>query len=227
MIKVNLLDSVTDRTRSVAAVEAKVANPRARSFLLMGVVLALAVVGMGVDYVSAGYTNKSAKDELAKQEEIAAKMKEITRQQGELEKKINEVKTRIEAIKKLRASQQGPVAILSEINARIPSVKEFRLDTVEQKNGELTIEGSSASEEAVTRFAHSLEFSDNMFSNVSVETERKAVNPEETEWTAADGEVDPDAPKPEVVKFKITCKYAQPSAPAAPAAPAANQVAQK
>ena len=34
MIKVNLLDSVTDRTHSVAAVEARVANPRARSAVL-------------------------------------------------------------------------------------------------------------------------------------------------------------------------------------------------
>lgn len=226
MIKVNLLDSVTDRTRSVAAVEARVANPRARSFLMMGVVFALAIVGMGVDYVSAGYTNQSAKDELAKQEDIANKMKEITRQQGELEKKINEVKTRIEAIKRLRASQQGPVAILSEINSRLPQIKDFRLDTIEQKNGELIVEGSSSSEEAVTEFARTLEFSNNMFSNVSVETERKTVNPEDTDWTAADGEVDTDAPKPEVVKFKITCKYAQQSAPPA-AAPPANQVAQK
>lgn len=230
MIKVNLLDSVTDRTRSVAAVEARVANPRARSLMLMGVVFALAVIGMGVDYVSAGYTNDSAKEELAKQEDIAAKMKEINKQQAELEKKINEVKTRIEAIKKLRASQQGPVAILSELNSRLPQTKDFRLDTVEQKGGELTVEGSSASEEAVTEFARTLEFSNNLFSNVSIETERKTVNPEDTDWTAADGEVDPDAPKPEVVKFKITCKYSQASpAPAAPAAaaPAAGQVAQK
>lgn len=227
MIKVNLLDSVTDRTRSVAAVEARVANPRARSFMLMGVVFALAIIGMGVDYVSAGYTNSSAKEELAKQEDIANKMKEINKQQADLEKKINEVKTRIEAIKKLRASQQGPVAILSEINSRLPQIKDFRLDTVEQKNGELTIEGSSANEDAITQFARSLEFSDNLFNNVSVETEKKTVNPEETEWTHADGEIDPDAPKPEIIKFKVTCKYTQLSAPPAAAPPAANQVAQK
>jgi len=235
MIKVNLLDSVTDRTHSVAAVEARVANPRARSWILMGVVFGLVVLGMGVDYVSANYKNASAREELTRQEEIAAKMQEINKQQADLEKKINEVKSRIEAIKKLRASQQGPVALLSELNSRMPQLKDFSLTEVEQKNGELTIQGHSASEDAVAQFARALEFSDKVFTNVSVETERKIVNPEDTDWTEEDGEIDPDAPKPEVVKFKITCHYGeQPAEPAAAApdakkkdAPAAGQVAQK
>ncbi|HEX7178030.1 MAG TPA: PilN domain-containing protein [Pyrinomonadaceae bacterium] len=216
MIKVNLLDSVTDRTHSVAAVEARVANPRARSWILMSVVFGLVVLGMGVDYVSANYKNTSAKDELARQEEIAAKMQEINKQQADLEKKINEVKSRIEAIKKLRASQQGPVSLLSELNSRMPQLKDFSLTEVEQKNGELTIQGHSSSEDAVAQFARALEFSDKVFTNVSVETERKIVNPEDTDWTPADGEIDDEAPKPEVVKFKITCRYGeQPAEPAA------------
>jgi Tfp pilus assembly protein PilN len=230
MIKVNLLDSVTDRTRSVAAVEARVTNPRARTLMLLGVTLALAVVGMGVDYVSANYTNASAKQELARQEEISAKMQEINKQQADLEKKINEVKSRIEAIKKLRASQQGPVSILSELNSRMPQIKDFSLTEVEQKNGELTIKGHSSSEDAVAQFARSLEFSDKVFTNVSVETERKAVSPSDTDWTPADGEIDNEAPKPEVVRFKITCYYGEkPAEPAAKKkdAPAAGQVAQK
>ena len=41
MIKVNLLDSVTDRAKGVAAVEEKVANPRTQTMLF-----ALVVFGM-------------------------------------------------------------------------------------------------------------------------------------------------------------------------------------
>ncbi len=231
MIKVNLLDSVTDRTRSVAAVEARVANPRARSWMLMAVVAALTFLSMGVDYVSANYKNESAKQELSRQEEIAAKMRDINKQQAEMEKRISEVRTRIEAIKKLRASQQGPVALLSEINARIPQIKDFALVSVEQKNGELIIEGHSANEDAVTQFARSLEFSSNLFSDLSIETERKPVQPQDTEWKPEDGEVDPEAPKPEIVKFVIRCKYAKqeekPAAAAQPAQAAPGQVAQK
>ena len=137
----------------------------------------------------------------------------------------------IEAIKHLRAAQQGPVAVLSAINERLPGVGDFSLSVVEQKADTLTIEGSAADEAAVTRFARALEFSDNLFSNVSIETERKLVEPSDTDWKPEDGQVDTDAPKPEVVKFKITCKYNQPGVPAeshrigAPAAAVPNKVA--
>jgi Tfp pilus assembly protein PilN len=230
MIKVNLLDSVTDRARSVAVVEEKVASPKARTGMLLVVVAALTALGMGFEYMSANHQNEEVKAELERQEQIAAKMADINKQQGELEKKIEEVKKRINAIKTLRASQQGPVAILSEINSRLPQEKDFSLTSVEQKGGELIVEGHSPNEDAVTQFARSLEFSSNLFSDVSIETERKVVEPADTDWTKDDGEVDPDAPKPEIVRFKVTCKYAGASAPAAPAAqnpPATSQVAQK
>ena len=234
MIKVNLLDSVTDRTRSVAAVEAKVASPRVRSWMLMVVAAGLTALAMGVDYVSANHSHAEAKEELARQEEISAKMKEVTTQQEELKKKIDDVNTRIEAIKSLRASQKGPVAILSELNSRLPKIQDFSLTAVELKNGELIVDGHSSDEDAVTQFARTLEFSSDLFKDLSIETERKAVEPGDTDWNqSVDGDVDPDAPKPEVIRFKITCKYGEEQKPApAAAAPAkkatpANQVAQK
>src|SRR5918912_707112 len=52
MIKVNLLDSVTERSRSAAVVEEKVANPRMRFWLLGAAVFGLLGVGMLIDYVS-------------------------------------------------------------------------------------------------------------------------------------------------------------------------------
>src|SRR5215210_1063778 len=108
MIKVNLLDSVTDRARSVAVVEEKVSSPKARTGMLLVVVGALTALGLGFEYMSANHQNAEVKAELERQEQIAAKMADINKQQGELEKKIEEVKKRINAIKSLRASQQGP-----------------------------------------------------------------------------------------------------------------------
>jgi Tfp pilus assembly protein PilN len=234
MIKVNLLDSVTDRARSVAAVESRVANPRARSWMLAAAVFSVMALGMLFDYVHANYKNSSAQGELKEQEGIAAQMKQINKDKDELEKKIDAVNKRIEAIKRLRASQQGPVAVLSAINERLPSVADFMLTMVEQKGDVLVVEGSASDEDAVTRFARSLEFSDKLFENVSVETERKIVELKDTDMEDEKIEIDESAPKPEIVKFRITCKYNQPgAAPAADAAdpnaakPAANQVAQK
>ena len=226
MIKVNLLDSVTERSRSAAVVEEKVANPRMRFWLLGAAVFGLLGVGMLFDYVSAAASQSRAKAELERQQQIAAQMAAVNKEQAELEKKLKDINARIEAIKRLRASQQGPVALLSEINARIPADPGFRLESVEQKGGEVTIEGNSPNEYAVTQFGRSLEFSNGLFLNVSLEAERKEVEVNMADYDPKDGPFDPTY-KPETFKFKVKCKYGPSApAPAAPAAPAA-QVAQK
>jgi len=241
MIKVNLLDSVTERQRGAAAVEERVANPRARMLMMMGAAFGLGLLAMAFDYYSAGSARARADEELARQQQIAAQMAAINKERAELEKKIGAIQSRIEAIKKLRASQQGPVGLLSALNERLPGANEFRLESIEQKGGELLIEGSSPNEGAVTQFGRSLEFSSGLFQNVSIETQRKAMELNPADFNAADGPIDPDY-RPETVAFKIKCRYGAPAeqtqpgapakpapgavAPAAPAAPA-NQVAQR
>ena len=63
MIKVNLLDSVTDRAKGVAAVEEKVANPRTQTMLFALVVFGMLAAGMLYDY----YSTTSKRDEELKQ----------------------------------------------------------------------------------------------------------------------------------------------------------------
>ena len=133
MIKVNLLDSVTDRARATAAVEAKVADPRMRVVLMAASVVVLLGLVMVFDYFSAASAASRAKSELEKQQQIAAQMAAVNKEQAELEKKIKDIQTRIEAIKVLRASQQGPVSLLSALNERLPAAPDFRLETVQQK----------------------------------------------------------------------------------------------
>ncbi|MCA1591550.1 MAG: PilN domain-containing protein [Acidobacteria bacterium] len=238
MIKINLLSSVTDRDHTAAVVEERVTNPRARSWVLLTAVFALMSLIMVFDYVSANSAHASAQTELDKQKQIAAQMAAINKEQAELQKKINDTQTRIDAIKRLRAAQQGPVAVLSEINQRLPSVADFRLESIEQKSGDLTITGHSPNEAAVTQFGRSLEFSSGLFLNVNLETERAVVEINPMDYDQTQGPIDTTGKKPETVKFKVKCKYA-PLAPPAPA-PAAqpqqqsqaanaapNQVAQK
>ena len=235
MIKVNLLDSVTERSHSAAVVEQKVANPRARFWVLSVAVCALLVMVMLFDYVSATASQMAAKAELERQKQIAAQMAAVNAEQQELEKKLKDIQARIDAIKRLRASQQGPVSLLSQINSRLPSDPDFRLESVEQKGGELTIEGQSPNEFAVTQFGRSLEFSDGVFLNVSIEAERKEVQIDQATIDPKAGPVDLSV-KPEVFHFKIKCKYApsqpqpapqQAGKPAAGQPAPSNQVAQK
>ena len=206
MIKVNLLDSVTERQSSAAVVEAKVANPAARFWTLGAAVGVLLGLTMAIDFYSAAASQKRAKADLEKQEQIAQQMAAVNKEQADLEKKLKDIQSRIEVIKRLRSSQQGPVSLLSDLNSRLPADPDFRLNTIEQKGGELTIDGQSPNEYAVTQFGRSLEFSDGLFQNVSLEAERKKAEINPADYTAADGPIDASF-KPEVFTFKIKCRY--------------------
>lgn len=213
MIKVNLLDSVTERQSSAAVVEAKVANPAARFWTLGAAVAVLMGLAMVFDFYSASASQQKAKAELEKQQQIAAQMAAVNKEQADLEKKLKDIQARIEVIKRLRSSQQGPVSLLSDLNSRLPADPDFRLDTIEQKGGELTISGQSPNESAVTQFGRSLEFSDNLFQNVSIEAERKLVELNKDDYSAADGPID-ESFKPEVFHFTVKCRYGPNQPPA-------------
>ena len=223
MIKINLLESITDRPTGAAMVEARVASPRIQTILLALTVAGLLVLSMGYDFVSSKSNHETARVELEKQKAINLQMLTVNKEQAELEKKAQEIQSRIDAIKKLRESQQGPSAVLREIKARFDGVPGLYLQSLEQKNGELTIKGLSPNESSVTRFGQSLEFSSGLFTNLNIETQR------ETAKTDSDGAAPADSKVvlPEVIAFTVKCSYgakppAQSSVPSA-----ANQVAMK
>ena len=105
MIKVNLLESVTDRPQGVALVEDKVASPRIQTLLLALTVFGLMTLAMGYDYVSTNMAHTAAQKELDNQKRINQQMLAIQKEQQELEKKSKEIQARIDAIKKLRVEQ--------------------------------------------------------------------------------------------------------------------------
>src|ERR1700674_5789110 len=229
MIKINLLESVTDRPAGVAFVEDRVSSTRTQTFLLVLTVMAVLVLGMGFDYVSANSAHDTATKELEKERRINEQMNAVKREQADLEKKIADINFRIDAIQKLRASQQGPSGVLAEIKARFDSVPGLYLRSVEQKEAELVIKGESPNEASVTRFGQSMEFSSGMFTNLNIETTRE-VPQTVTNGVAgpsAAAPQDPNAPQPEVVAFSIKCNYARkaPEQNANPAQPPTNHVA--
>src|ERR1044072_9634824 len=135
MIKINLLESVTDRPQGGAAVENKVSSPRIQTLLLPLTVFGLVVMAMGYDYVSSNMAHAAATKELENQKRINAQMLAIQKEQMELEKKTKEIQARIDAIKKLRESQQGPTALLQEVKARFDSIPGLYPTSVENKAG--------------------------------------------------------------------------------------------
>jgi Tfp pilus assembly protein PilN len=230
MIKINLLESVTDRPQGVAAVEEKVASPRIQTLLLAMTVFGLMVLAMGYDYVSSNMAHTAAQKELDNQKRINQQMLAIQKEQQELDKKTKEIQARIDAIKKLRESQQGPSAVLQEIKARFDAVPGLYLTSIEQKDGEVTIKGESPNEYSVTKFGQSLEFSGGLFSNLNIETQREqakeTVQPGGT--ATAPVTTDQNVVKPEVVVFTVKANFGSSNTKTQQATPApAGQVAMK
>lgn len=230
MIRINLLESVTDRPSAVSIVEDKVASPWTQTLLLGLTVGCLLILAMGYDFMSSKSQHEVAQKELAKQQQINQQMNAVNKERADLEKKIKDIQVRIDAIQKLRASQQGPGFVLREIKDRFDGVPGLYLKSVEQKENELIIKGESPSESAVTRFGQSLEFSGGLFTNLNIETQREVAQVKTGAGAvAAPSADDTDSAKPEVVTFTIKCSYSQPNGAQAvsPAPNPANQVAKK
>jgi Tfp pilus assembly protein PilN len=231
MIKINLLESVTDRPQGVALVEDKVTSPRMQTLLLALTVFGLMILAMGYDYVSTNMAHTAAQKELDNQKRINQQMLAIEKEQKELEKKSEEIKARIDAIKKLRESQQGPSAVLQEIKARFDAVPGLYLLAIEQKENEVTIKGESPNEYSVTKFGQSLEFSGGLFSNLNIETQREFAKDTATAAAPAPGTAagvnDANVVKPEVVVFTVKASFATSKSQSQAAPAPANQVAMK
>jgi Tfp pilus assembly protein PilN len=226
MIKVNLLESVTDRPSGAAFVEDKVSSTRTQTLLLVLTIMALLVLGIGYDYVSANAQHSAAVKELDKQKRINDQMNVVKKEQADLEKKLEDIKNRIDVIQKLRGSQQGPGAVLAELKARFDAVPGLYLKSVEQKDGEITVKGESPNEGAVTKFGQSMEFSSGLFTNLNIETERQTADFLKTSAGAgAQPQAVPGGAQvvlPEVVAFTIKCTYGAGKPPESPAPAPAN-----
>jgi len=230
MIKINLLESVTDRPQGVAAVEDKVASPRMQTLLMALTVFGLMVLGMGYDYVSSNMARSAAQRSLEHEKRLNQQMLATQKELMELEKKSKEIQARIDAIKKLRESQQGPSAVLHEVKARFDAVPGLYLTSIENKDGEVTIKGESPNEYSVTKFGQSMEFSDGLFSNLHIETQRElAKQTAPATGNAAAAVSDANVITPEVIVFTVKASFsASKSQQQSQPAPApANQVAMK
>ena len=208
MIRVNLLQSVTERHNGAAAtVERKVRSPASR-LLLMGLVVGFLLAAViGWDVISTQMAKTDAEHRLEEQKRIATELEAVMKEQKELEAKIQAIDIRIDAIKKLRSSQAGPSAVLEALRERIAMVPGLYLESVEQNGEQLTIKGNSPDESAVTQFGRSLEFSAGLFSNLSIETQRKEEAAQQTSAVATPANPQAEVPKLVTVGFSIKCSY--------------------
>jgi Tfp pilus assembly protein PilN len=201
MIKINLVESVTERQNpTVVTVEKKVASPISRLIIMSLVVAALTVLLVSWEIISTQLTKANKERELEEQKKIAAELEAVMKEQKELEQKIANIEARVNAIKNLRETQAGPSAVLEAIRERIAMLPQLYLESLEQKGEQITIKGNSPSEEMVTQFGRSLEFSSGLFTNLNIETQRREIE-------ATTASTDSQAPKLSLVDFTIRTNY--------------------
>ena len=216
MIKVNLLNSVTERQGSaVMAVDRKVSSPASRLLLLTIATAFLLAAVVGWDVISSQMAKTRAEQEKAEQIQIQKELEVVMKEQKELEDKIKNIDMRIEAIKDLRSKQAGPSAVLEAMRERISMVPGLFLKSIEQSGDQMTIIGNSPDESVVTQFGRSLEFSNGLFSNLSIETKREELQNQSAVAAGANAE----RAKVNVVTFTIKTAYTPSKAPSPDAAP--------
>lgn len=205
MIKINLLNSVTERQSGAAVtVDRRISSAGSRLALMSVVVTVLLAAVIGWDIISTQMAKTEAERQLNEQKTIAAELEVVMNEQRELEQKIAMIDSRIEAIKKLRSSQAGPSAVLDAMRERIAMVPGLYLESVEQSGEGLVFKGNSPDESQVTQFGRSLEFSNGLFSNLNIETVRAEVQNQNAPQKAnASGEM----PKVQIVNFTIKTAY--------------------
>ena len=204
MIKINLLNSVTERQGStVMAVDRKVGSPGSRLLLLTLAVGFLLAAVIGWDVISSQMALADAERRFEEQKQIEKELETVIKEQKELEEKIAAIDKRIAAIKKLRDEQKGPSAVLEAMRERILMVPGIYLKSIEQKGEQVEIVGNSPDESQVTQFGRSLEFSNGLFSNLNIETKREEVQNQMAAVQAGGKEV----PKVNIVSFIIKAAY--------------------
>jgi Tfp pilus assembly protein PilN len=209
MIRVNLLQSVTERHNgAVASVERKVGSPASRLLLMSLAVAFMLAAVIGWDVISTQMAKVDAEKRLEEQKRIATELEAVMKEQKELETKIEAIDARINAIKDLRSKQAGPSAVLEALRERITMTPGIYLDTVTQKGDVLEIKGTSNEETAPTQFGKSLEFSGGLFSNLSIETARKEDPISATPAAVTPGSTTTaEVPKVVTFNFTIRCAY--------------------
>jgi Tfp pilus assembly protein PilN len=162
-------------------------------------VLVLTTAVIGWEIISTNRAKVEAERQLAEQQQKAKELEVILKEKQELEARIKNIDLRIDAIKKLRSTQAGPSAVLEALRERIGMTPNVYLDSVEQKGDQITIKGSSPVEASVTQFGRSLEFSSGLFSNLSIETQRKEAGSQNASAESGSGA--------EIIEFTIRCAY--------------------
>ena len=222
MIRVNLLEGTAEQRVSLQ--KTKVAARRGQQLFMLAAALLIFVIVIFVDHMWTTNAHADAQAKLEVEEAQKVKLVESKARLDELKAEMKQLDDLIKVIKQLRAGQKGPVAMLSEINQRMPgALANFRLTSIIQKNDTVTIIGTSLDQQVIANFAKQLECSDNLFTNLRLSVAGNELEPDKIPTQQDPGDAKPPENKIWVFTFTIECTYNKPRPEGEDDKPAAAQ----
>ena len=149
MIRINLLG--VQRTRARKAIAFDIGQ---RLTLAAGVIVAVAVLGIGWWYWTLSRESAQLDTDLAAAQQEATRLRSLLAEVQQFEAQREQLRQRVALITQLRSGQNIPVQLLDHISRSLPDM--LWLTTMEQKEGQVTIEGRSTTLIALSDFVGNL-----------------------------------------------------------------------
>ena len=136
MIKINLLRQPARKKISLGGVQTKLIGAAV-------VAASLVVLGAFSWYWSLSDTVAAQRSELQSLQKETARLKTVQTQMQRFERQKGELDRRLAVVRRLQGNRQGPVRLLSSLVNSVPEEPTLWLSSLQQKEGNLTIEGRS------------------------------------------------------------------------------------
>ena len=199
MIRINLLAVEREKTRRKFSLQA------GQKFTVLGslVLLASAAV-IGWRYMDLQKQSIQLDDDITAAQRETVRLRSLLDQVQQYEARTGQLQQRVSLIEQLRRGQSGPVHMLDEISSSLPEM--LWLTSLQQKNGEVTIDGRASTHTALSDFVANLERSPYFVSPVDIVSSQVESLPQQGG---------------ELVKFSVKAKFVTPAGALAPAAASA------
>ena len=149
MIRINLLGIERPRVRKAIAFDVS-----QRLTLAAGLVVVVAVLVIGWWYWTISREAAQLEAQIAEAQQEATRLRSVMAEVQQFEGRREQLRQRVALITQLRSGQSIPVQLLDHVSRSLPEM--LWLTTMEQKEGQVTIEGRSTTLIALSDFVGSL-----------------------------------------------------------------------
>ncbi|MFB3814254.1 MAG: PilN domain-containing protein [Terriglobales bacterium] len=137
--------------------------------LILVIVLLIAAAGNGAYYLRLKHESEKISSDMKKAESDYARLTQVKMKYQEREKQREAYKRRVDVIDQLRASQAGPVNLLSMLGDTVSNTDAIWLTTMTDDGSNINLKGVALSVHAVADLMHNLETT-GYFKQVDIKT---------------------------------------------------------